>query len=78
MEKITPDTAETMLMGTTRNVISPNGLEKLKSNYGISRIQQKGGDKYEIKFKDERSRNLAWELGYLATAGLKNKLYNSV
>jgi len=43
IEKITPDTAETMLMGTTRNVISPNGLEELKSNYGISRIQQKGG-----------------------------------
>jgi hypothetical protein len=43
IEKITPDTAETMLMGTTRNVISPNGLEELKSTYGISRIQQKGG-----------------------------------
>jgi hypothetical protein len=68
---ITPDVPETMLMGTTRTNISPKGEEELKRNYNISRITSKGTNKYELKFVDQGSRNLARDLGILATAGVK-------
>jgi hypothetical protein len=74
IEMIMPDKEEIMLIGTTRTLISPNGIDELKKNYNISRIVSKGTNKYELKFRDEKSRNLAKELGILATAGLKIRL----
>jgi hypothetical protein len=64
-----------MLMGNTRSLISPNGEDALKKDYGISRIQSKGGNKYELKFETVEARNLASDLGVLATAGIKLKVH---
>ncbi len=38
IEKIVPDKEEIMLIGTTRTLISPNGIDELKKSYNISRI----------------------------------------
>jgi hypothetical protein len=71
LNTITPDVPEVMLMGTTRTNISPKGEEELKKSYNISRITSKGGNKYELKFIDATARNLAMELGFIASAGVK-------
>ncbi len=71
---LTPDIPELMLMGTTRTNISPKGEAELKKSYNISRILVKGTNKYELKFGDTKSRNLAMELGFIATAGVKIKV----
>jgi hypothetical protein len=74
VDKILSDAPEIMLIGTTWSSISPNGEEAIKERYGISRIHSKGGNKYELKFKDAKSRDLAMDLGTLATAGVKIKV----
>jgi hypothetical protein len=74
VNKIIKDSPSIMLMGTSRSVISPNGEEALKRDYDINRIQSKGGNKYELKFETADARNLAAELGVLATSGLKIKV----
>jgi hypothetical protein len=71
VDRIIKDSPSIMLMGTTRGAISPNGEEALKRDYCINRIQSKGGNKYELKFETAEARNLAAELGVLATAGIK-------
>ena len=64
LNEITQDVPEVMLMGTgtTRTNIRPKGEdERLKKSYNISRIVSKGTNKYELKFNDVRSSNLARE-----------------
>ena len=64
LNEITQDVPEVMLMGTgsTMTNISPNGEdERLIKSYNTSRIVSKGTNKYELKFNDVRSSNLARE-----------------
>jgi hypothetical protein len=74
IEKMLDNNPENMLIGISHDRLSPEGEKWIKKETRINKLRFRGGNRWDLRFEDTKSKNEAMKMGYVQGGGVIFKL----